>query len=152
MIKQIHTENAPKAVGPYSQATAIGDFIYCSGQIGIDPKTGKLKKGIEEQTKQALKNLKAVLEAAGADVATVMKTTIYITDMDNYKKVNELYAEVFVNHKPARATVGVSALPAGAEVEIEAFAIRAFEPMQACDCEGECEHDGKEGCCGGGCC
>lgn len=139
MFKPIQTDKAPKAVGPYSQAIVIGDFVYCSGQIGLSPKTGELAKGIKKQTQQAIENLKAVLEAAGGDVKTVMKATIFLTDMKDYETVNEIYGAVFKDHKPARSTVAVAALPKGALVEIEAFAIRAFdEADESCACGGEC--------------
>jgi 2-iminobutanoate/2-iminopropanoate deaminase len=139
MLKSISTEKAPKAIGPYSQAITVGDFVYCSGQIGLNPKTGELVEGIKKQTVQALKNLKAVLEEAGGDVKTVMKTTVFLTDMKNFQTVNEIYGEVFKDHKPARSTVAVAALPKGALVEIEAHAIRAFEDVQdGCACGGEC--------------
>ncbi len=143
MIKSIHTEKAPKAVGPYSQAVSIGDWIYCSGQIGIVPKTGELVSGIENQTRQALENLQAVLKEAGSGVESVLKTTIFITDMSNFAKVNEICAKVFHNHKPARSTVGVASLPKGALFEIEAVAIAHFEDVEdegGCACGGSCGH------------
>lgn len=141
MIKSIHTEKAPKAVGPYSQAIAIGDWIYCSGQIGINPKSGELVKGIEKQTEQVLENLQAVLKEAGSDVKSVLKTTIFITDMKNYAIVNGIYCTIFKDHKPARSTVGVAALPKDALVEIEAVAITHYEEVEGesgCECGGNC--------------
>lgn len=139
MIKSIHSEKAPKAVGPYSPAVSIGDWIFCSGQIGIDPKSGDLAKGIEKQTEQALKNLQAVLKEAGSDPKSVLKTTIFITDMKNYAVVNEVYGKVFTEHKPARSTVAVAALPKDALVEIEALAIAHFDETESdCECGGEC--------------
>lgn len=139
MIKQVNTDKAPKAIGPYSQAVTVGDFVYCSGQIGLDPKTGELVKGVKKQTEQALKNLKSVLEEAGGDLKTVMKTTIFLADMNDFQVVNEVYGEHFKDHKPARSTVAVAALPKGALVEIEAFAIRAFDDMgEGCACGDEC--------------
>lgn len=137
----IHTDHAPKAVGPYSQAIEVGGLLYCSGQIAIDSKTGELSKGpIEEQVKIIMHNLKAVIEKAGGTLDNVMKTTIYITDMADYPKVNETYGSFFKEPYPARATVQVAALPKGAQVEIEAF---AYIPVKSnCDC-------GDEGC---GCC
>lgn len=141
MIKSIHTEKAPKAVGPYSQAIGIGDWVFCSGQIGIDPKTSKVVEGIEKQTAQALENLKAVLKEAGSDFSAVLKTTIFITDMKNYGSVNEIYGKVFKDHKPARSTVGVASLPKGALVEIEAVAIGYMEEEgDGCACGGNCGH------------
>ena len=144
MIKSIHTEKAPKVVGPYSQAVGIGDWIFCSGQIGMDPKSGELVSGIEKQTEQALKNLKAVLKEAGSDEGSVLKTTIFITDMKNYATVNEIYGKVFKDHKPARSTVGVASLPKGALVEIEAIAICKFDEAEVeggCACGGNCGHN-----------
>ncbi len=139
MIKSIHTEKAPKVVGPYSQAISIGDWIFCSGQIGIDPKSGELVHGIEKQTEQALENLEAVLKASESDVKSVLKTTIFITDMKNYATVNEIYGKIFKDHKPARSTVAVAALPKDALVEIEAIAITHYEDIgEGCECGGEC--------------
>ena len=121
-MKAIHSTNAPKAVGPYSQAIESNGFIFCSGQIGLDPETQTLVAGLENQTHQVLKNLQAVLKAAGADFSHVVKTTIFVTDMGDFAKVNEIYAEYFGDHKPSRATIGVANLPKGAVVEIEAIA------------------------------
>ena len=121
----IQTEKAPKAVGPYSQAVKVGKFLFISGQIAINPKTGKLEgENIEEQTKRVLLNLKAVLEASGYSLTDIVKTTIYLTNMEDFQKVNELYGAFFGKHKPARATVEVSALPLGAKIEIEAIAYK----------------------------
>ena len=139
MIKSIHTEKAPKVVGPYSQAVSIGDWIYCSGQIGLDPKSGELVKGIEKQTAQALENLQAVLKEAGSDIKSVLKTTIFITDMKNYATVNEIYGKIFKDHKPTRSTVAVAALPKDALVEIDAVAITHYEETESgCECGGNC--------------
>jgi 2-iminobutanoate/2-iminopropanoate deaminase len=124
MIKPAYTDKAPKVVGPYSQAIMKGDMIFCSGQIGIDPQSGELVEGIENQTKQVMKNLEQVLIASGATFQQVVKTTIFITDMNNYTTVNEAYASFFSEHKPARSTVAVAALPKAALVEIEMIAIR----------------------------
>lgn len=122
-MKFIQTEKAPKAIGPYSQATVASDFVFCSGQIALDPKTGELAPGgAKEQTAQALKNLAAVLEAAKADFSHVVSTMIYLTEMSSFQEVNEVYAAVFGDHMPARVTVGVSALPKGALVEISCIA------------------------------
>lgn len=123
-MKTINTDKAPKAIGPYSQAVAVGNFIFCSGQIGINPKTGVLAEGIEEQTKQVLENLKNVIEAAGASLKNVVKTTIYLKNLADFEKVNKIYGEFFGDHRPARATVEVSSLPKGALVEIEAIVYR----------------------------
>jgi len=121
-MKYIQTENAPKAVGPYSQAIVSNGFIFCSGQIGLDPKTNELVEGIEEQTHQVLKNLNGVLKASTSDLEYVVKTTVYLSDITYYTKMNEIYGEYFSKHKPARAAFAVAALPKGALIEIEAVA------------------------------
>ena len=118
----INTDNAPKAIGPYSQAIVSGNLVYTSGQIPIDPATGAIEATtIEEQTAQVCKNLSAVLTAAGASLASVIKTTCYITDMKNFAAFNSVYSEYFTN-SPARSCVAVKELPKGALVEIEAVA------------------------------
>ena len=119
----VHTEKAPAAVGPYSQAVRVGSFVFTAGQVGLDPETGTLRDGLEAQTRQALANLQAVLEAAGTDLAHVVKTTIFMTDLSAFKQVNAIYGEVFAENPPARSTVQVAALPLGALVEIEAIAV-----------------------------
>ncbi len=119
----VHTEKAPAAVGPYSQAVRVGSFVFTAGQVGLDPETGTLRDGLEAQTRQALANLQAVLEAAGTDLAHVVKTTIFMTDLSAFKQVNAIYGEVFTENPPARSTVQVAALPLGALVEIEAIAV-----------------------------
>lgn len=124
MIEPIKTNNAPQAIGPYSQAVRVGNFVFCSGQIGMDPTTGALVVGIEAQTRQVLINLTGVLEEVNVDLSSVIKTTIYVVNMDDFAKVNEIYAEVFGDHKPARATVGVASLPKGALIEIDAIAVK----------------------------
>lgn len=121
-MKIVQTDKAPFAIGAYSQAIIANGFVFCSGQIGIDPKTRGLVKGVENQTKQVINNLSAVLDTAGASLQTIVKTTIFITDLGNYAKVNEIYASFFTKNKPARATVEVSKLPKNALVEIEAIA------------------------------
>ncbi len=119
----VSTDKAPKAIGPYSQAIKIGGLVYTSGQIAIDPKTNQfLDKGIEEQTRQVLDNLKAVLVASGSSLDDVVKTTIYLTNIDDFSKVNEIYATYFSLNKPARSTVCVAKLPKGAKIEIDAIA------------------------------
>ena len=121
----IHTDKAPAAIGPYAQANRIGDVVFTSGQIPLDPVTGELTGTIiEEQTARALENLKAVLEAAGTDLDNVVKTTVYLADMNDFSMMNEVYARYFTGEKlPSRTTVQVAALPKGALVEIEAVAI-----------------------------
>ncbi len=121
---EIRTDAAPAPVGPYSQAIQLGDLIFVSGQIPLDPKTGEIVSGeIEEQTRQVLRNLKAVLEAADSDLSRVVKATVYLTDMSLFPRINAVYAEAFdADPAPARATVEVSALPLGAHVEIDAIA------------------------------
>jgi 2-iminobutanoate/2-iminopropanoate deaminase len=119
----IHTHDAPAAVGPYSQAIRSGDLVLTAGQIGLLPGSGALVEGgVEAETRQVLANLQAVLEAAGSSPAKVLKTTIFLTDMADFKAVNAIYGEVFTTDPPARSTVAVAALPLGARVEIEAVA------------------------------
>ncbi|MGL5296827.1 MAG: RidA family protein [Culicoidibacterales bacterium] len=125
MMKAIQTPHAPEAIGPYSQAIFSGDTLYISGQIPFDPKTMTLvSQDIVEQTKQSLENVKAVVEAAGLTLENVVKVGIFITDMDEFVKINEVYAQYFMNHKPARSTVEVSRLPRDVKIEIEAIAIK----------------------------
>jgi 2-iminobutanoate/2-iminopropanoate deaminase len=121
--KAISTQHAPAALGPYSQAIQAGNFVFASGQLGLDPKTGKLQEGIEAQTRQVLANLTAVLTAAGSRVENVVKTTIFLANIADFAKVNALYAEVFKMEPPARSTVQVAALPLGGLVEIEVIAL-----------------------------
>ncbi|HEY54277.1 MAG TPA: RidA family protein [Caldilineae bacterium] len=121
----VHTDNAPAAVGPYSQAVKTANMVFTAGQIGLDPQTGKLRNGLEAQTRQVLVNLEAVLHAAGASMAHIVKTTIFLTDMADFATVNAIYANAFDAAPPARSTVAVAALPLGALVEIEAIAILA---------------------------
>lgn len=124
-IKKISTENAPAAIGPYSQAIIAGDTIYLSGQIGLEPKSGKLVDGgIAGETKQALENIKAVLLAAGSDIANVVSVTVYLADMNDFAKMNEVYASFFTEPYPARATVAVKQLPKNAKVEISVIAVK----------------------------
>jgi len=119
----IQSPNAPAAIGPYSQAVRAKNLLFLSGQIPIDPKTGQLVQGtIEQETNQVLDNLDAVLREAGISLARVVKTTIYLTDLADFQKVNETYGRRFSGTFPARATVQVSALPKGARVEIDAIA------------------------------
>ena len=123
MKKIIHTDNAPKAVGPYSQAVRMGDFLFCSGQIPIDPKTQNVYTGdIKIQTEMVLANIEALLKATGLNFADVIKTTIFLTSMADFAAVNEIYAKRFTVEPPARSTVQVAALPKGVNVEIEVIA------------------------------
>ncbi len=123
MKRIVNTEEAPKPVGPYSQAVIVGNLVFTSGQIGIDPKTGELVTGgIAEETEQVIKNLAAVLKSAGAGLDRVLKTLIFITDINQFGTVNQVYARYFQEPYPARSTVQVTALPKGARVEIEAVA------------------------------
>jgi 2-iminobutanoate/2-iminopropanoate deaminase len=120
----IHTDKAPKAIGPYSQALVSGGFIFTAGQIPLDPATMKLVEGdITAQTRQALRNLSNILETAGSSLQRVMKTTVFLADFNDFQAMNAVYAEFFGEQPPARSTVQVSRLPAGALVEIEAIAI-----------------------------
>jgi 2-iminobutanoate/2-iminopropanoate deaminase len=120
----IHTERAPGAIGPYSQAIRSGNLVYCSGQIGLDPQQGQITApDVAGQTRQALRNLAAVLEAAGTDLRHVIKTTVFLAHMSDFAAMNEVYAEFFRNQPPARSTVAVAELPRQALVEIEAVAI-----------------------------
>ncbi|MBC8391708.1 MAG: RidA family protein [Deltaproteobacteria bacterium] len=120
----VSTDQAPAAIGPYSQAVKINGMIFVSGQIAIDPATGSIvNEDVQAQTRQVLNNVKAVLEAAGSSLDKVAKATVYITDMDNFSKVNEIYAEFFIAQPPARACVEVSRLPKDVSVEIEAIAV-----------------------------
>jgi 2-iminobutanoate/2-iminopropanoate deaminase len=124
MKKVIHTEKAPKAVGPYSQGISTGNLLFTAGQVAIDPATGKLVEGgIQEQTRQALENLKAILTAARTDFSKVVKSTVFLQDMMNFAEFNQVYAEYFPSEPPARSTFQVGALPLGAMVEIEMIAL-----------------------------
>ena len=120
-MQKIYTKNAPEAIGPYSQAIKVGNFIYTSGQIALTKDGEFLDSDIKTQTKQVCENLKAVLESSGAKLEDVVKTTIFLDDINNFNEVNEVYKEYF-KHKPARSTVAVKELPKGAKVEIECIA------------------------------
>lgn len=124
-MRVISTERAPAAVGPYSQAVGRGELVLTSGQIGLDPDSGELASGFEAQVTSALENLDAVLTAAGSRRDRVLKVTVFLTDMRRFASLNEAYAKFFGTHRPARSVVEVSALPKGAEVEIEAVAVVA---------------------------
>jgi len=121
----IRTDKAPKPVGPYSQAVEAGGFVFCSGMIPIDPKTDQVFTGpIQDQAKQVLENIKALLEASNMTLNNVVKTTMYLTNMNDFTAVNEVYARYFVEQPPARTTIAVAALPKGVNVEIEVLAKR----------------------------
>ena len=120
----IQTNLAPAAIGPYSQAIRIGDFLYTSGQIALDPESGIFLSGeIEEETEQTLKNISAILQADGLNLQNVIKTTVYLSDLNHFARMNQVYENYFSKNKPARACVQVAALPKGAKVEIDAIAI-----------------------------
>lgn len=123
-LRFLSTDKAPAAVGPYSQGVKAENIIYTSGQLAIDPVTGELLKGdIQKETRLCLENVKAVLEAAHATIEDLVKVTVFVTDMNDFSKINEVYAEFFGDHKPARSLVQVAALPKGADIEIEGIAI-----------------------------
>ena len=120
----VATDSAPKAIGPYSQAIVVDGMAYTAGQVALDPKTAELVgKTVAEQTEQVLKNLSAVLAAAGSSLGQVVKTTVYLADMADFAAMNEVYARHFGNHKPARSTVQAAGLPKAARVEIDAIAV-----------------------------
>ncbi len=124
MIQKVTTDKAPKAIGPYSQAIVAGEWVFAAGQIPINPETGEIVAGtVERQTEQVLKNLQAVLKAAGSNLDHVVKTTVFLDSMDDFPAFNEVYASFFREPYPARATVEVSKLPKGVLVEIEAVAV-----------------------------
>jgi 2-iminobutanoate/2-iminopropanoate deaminase len=124
-LSTVSTPQAPQAIGPYAQAIAAGDLVFCSGQIALDPRTGELiSGGIRDETRRVLENLAAVLSAGGSDLRHVVKTTVFLTSIADFKEMNEVYAEVFAGHTPARSTVEVARLPRGARVEIECLATR----------------------------
>ena len=125
MLEEVRSTGAPPAIGPYAQAVAVGEWIYCSGQVGLDPATGELVPGgMEAEVDRALDNLQAVLEAAGSGLQRLVRVTVYLTDLGEFATLNRIYGERLGSTRPARATVGVSALPKGACVEIDAVALR----------------------------
>ncbi|WP_444685180.1 RidA family protein [Alkalicoccus luteus] len=121
----IHTNLAPEAIGPYSQAVEVDGVIYTSGQIGLNPETGELVEGVEDQAHQVMKNVSAVLEAAGADTSTIIKALIFLQNMDDFTVVNEIYASYLQEPYPARSAVEISRMPKGALVEVEVIAKKA---------------------------
>lgn len=124
-LTTISTKKAPAAVGPYSQAIEAGGFVYVSGQLPMDPESGELLTGsVKEQTRKSLENAQAILEEAGTSFENVVKTTVFLNNMDDFSDMNEVYAEFFSDHKPARAAVEVAKLPLGADVEIQMVAFK----------------------------
>jgi 2-iminobutanoate/2-iminopropanoate deaminase len=124
-LEKIATDSAPRAIGPYSQAIVSGDLVFCAGQVGIDPATGEAVQGdVKAQTGRIIDNLAAVLAAAGTDLAHVVKTTVFLTDIGDFAAMNEVYAQKFGDHRPARSTIGIAALPRNLRVEIECIAVR----------------------------
>ena len=123
--RPISTNAAPAAIGPYSQAIEAGGIVFCSGQVGLDPADGQLVSGgVEEQAERVLRNLGAVLDAAGLAFADVVKTTVFLADLADFEQMNAVYGRFFTDPWPARSTIGVAALPRGARIEIEAVAVR----------------------------
>lgn len=122
-MQYIHTDSAPAAIGPYSQAIKVGDMVFTSGQIALTPNGEFLDGSVEAQARQVLKNLSEVLKEAGSSMSKVVKTTIFLADMGDFAAINEIYAEAFGDHKPARSTVAVKTLPKNALIEIEAVAL-----------------------------
>lgn len=148
----ISSAKAPAAIGPYSPAVKAGNYVFCSGQLGLDPANGNLVEGgVEAETRQALTNLQHLLEAAGAGLADVVKTTVFLRDIADFARMNAVYAEFFKENPPARSAFQVAGLPKAAAVEIEAIAMLPCDCD--CDCEGECHcHDGCNCChCKGDC-
>jgi len=132
MKKIISTSDAPAAIGPYSQAIRAGSTIYCSGQIPLDPKTGQIiSGGIDAQTRRVLDNIAALLKAEGLGFGNIVKTTIFLTNLGDFQTVNEVYGSYFKSHPPARSTVQVSALPKGANIEIEVIAVADSDGVAA---------------------
>jgi 2-iminobutanoate/2-iminopropanoate deaminase len=123
--RAVSTSAAPPAAGPYSQAIVTDDLVFCAGQLGTDPTTGELADGVEAQAERALRNLEAVLDAAGCTLADVVKTTVFLADIDDFAAVNAVYARFMPDPPPARSTFGVAALPKAGRVEIEAIATRS---------------------------
>ena len=143
IFEPIAPSTVPEAIGPYTPALSIGDFVFVSGQLGIDVKEGVLKQGVEAQARQALENMKAILDARGLEMRHVVKTTVFLADMNDFNTVNAVYGTYFSAPYPARSAIQVAALPKGARVEIEAFAVdtRALEVIcnsPQCACNGGC--------------
>lgn len=128
MLEEIHTTEAPAAIGPYSQAIKVSDFLFLSGQIGLDPANGEVVPGIKEQTHRVMKNIQAILQEAGADFSHVVKFTIYLASMEDFSTVNEVYGSYLQKPYPARATIEVSRLPKDVLIEIDAI---VYQPSNA---------------------
>lgn len=124
MKKVVKTDKAPGAIGPYSQGIDLGNMIFFSGQIPLNPKTGEMPEGIEAQAKQALENVKGLLDSQGLDFSNVVKTTVFLDNMNDFNTVNEIYAQYFVEPYPARSAVEVAKLPKGALIEVEVIAVK----------------------------
>lgn len=125
-LKRVHTDEAPKAIGPYSQAIVLGDLVFTAGQIALDPASGEIVGGdVAEQTQRVLENLDAVLRQAGASLQSVVKTTVFLADMNDFPAMNEVYGRQFGDHRPARSTVEVARLPRDVRVEIDVIAARS---------------------------
>ena len=124
MKKVIATDKAPAAIGPYSQAIEIGNFVFTSGQIPVNPATGEIPEGVEAQAEQAIKNLEVVLKEAGCTLKNVVKTTVFLADINDFAKINAIYAKYFDEHKPARSCVQAGALPKGGLFEMEVIAVK----------------------------
>lgn len=123
-LRSIHTDRAPKAIGPYSQAIVAGNLVFTAGQVPFDPATGQIIEGdIAAQTDRVLENIRAILEAAGSSLAKVVKTTVFLADMNDFTAMNEVYARHFGDHRPARSTVQAARLPKDVRIEIEAVAV-----------------------------
>lgn len=161
--KSISSENAPKAIGPYSPAVKLGDFIYLSGQLPVDSKTGQIVAGdIQEQTYQVLKNMESILAEMNLEMRHIVKTTVFMADLSQFSLMNEIYASYFADPYPARSTIEVKALPMGAMIEIEAIVIDTLlyeqqvreaegDQGQGCGCGG-CDSESEDMVCEGGCC
>lgn len=124
MKKTVFTDKAPKAIGPYSQAIETDSFVFISGQLPVNPQTGEIPDSIEKQTEYALNNIKAILESIKLNLNNIVKTTVYMTDLSEFSKMNDVYAKYFTENPPARATLEVKGLPKGVKVEIEAIAVK----------------------------
>ena len=154
-VKNVQTDKAPKAIGPYSQATKLGDFVYLSGQVALDPQTGALAgERIEEQTHQVMKNIGAILSELGLRYDHIMKTTVFLKDLNDFQAFNEVYASYFDDQYPARSCIAVADIPAGSKVEVECLVIDTLvyeQQMTAqqsgcSSCSGGCESGGCGGC------